>query len=105
MYTGRNTKEGYAIDFYDMDWNYCNISYYLHGGCVRHCSPIVKPDGFEEMKRISKKLSKNFSFIRVDLYNVDGKIYFGELTFFPTAGYFRLLPKSIDEELARLIKY
>lgn len=52
------------------------------------CNPsgIKKPASYERMLEIAKKLSEEFPFVRVDLYEVNGKIYFGELTFTPAAG-------------------
>lgn len=50
-------------------------------------NPINCPDNFEQMIEIVKNLSKSFNFVRVDLYNKDGHIYFGELTFSPGSGY------------------
>lgn len=44
---------------------------------------LLKPDSFDKMIEISKNLSKDFSFVRVDLYDVDGQVVFGELTFTP----------------------
>ncbi|RKF44746.1 glycosyltransferase [Bacillus wiedmannii] len=44
---------------------------------------IEKPKNYDLMVRIAAKLSKGFPFVRVDLYNLDGKIYFGEMTFHP----------------------
>ena len=46
------------------------------------------------MIEICRKLSKSFPFVRVDLYNLDGKIYFGEMTFYPASGFGRY---TIDE--------
>ncbi len=46
---------------------------------------------------IATNLSKDFSFVRVDLYNIDGRIYFGELTFTPAAGIQFFDPDSYDE--------
>ena len=53
----------------------------------------------DEMIGLSEKLAKNFSFLRVDFYNVNGKIYFGELTFYPTSGF----GKFTDENGDRLL--
>ncbi len=44
---------------------------------------ILKPKNYEKMIKISEKIAKIFEFCRVDLYNIYGKIYFGEITFFP----------------------
>nr|WP_246814564.1 ATP-grasp fold amidoligase family protein [Ferrimonas balearica] len=48
--------------------------------------PFKKPKNFELMVELAKKLAEDFDFCRVDLYNVDGEIYFGELTFAPAGG-------------------
>lgn len=60
---------------------------------------IEKPAEFEEMKRIAEVLSKDHLFLRVDLYDVDGKLYFGELTFFPASGVGVIAPKEWDLKL------
>ena len=52
---------------------------------------------FEKMKEIAADLSKPFQFVRVDLYQVNGKIYFGELTFFPAGGAPDFVPDEYDE--------
>lgn len=62
-----------------------------------------RPDNFDEMLGIAKKLAKDFKFIRVDLYNVGGKIYFSELTFYPCAGYMPFDPPQYDEILGEMI--
>jgi len=48
---------------------------------------ITKPSNFETMIEIARKLSEGIPFVRVDLYNVEGKIRFGEMTFTPTSGF------------------
>lgn len=63
-----------------------------------------KPAGFEEMLELSKKLSKDIPFLRVDFYDVNGKVYFGEMTFFPGAGVTKLDPPKYDEILGSWIK-
>lgn len=64
--------------------------------------PLEKPVNYEEMVRIVEKLSADFPHVRVDLYNVDGKIYFGELTFYDGSGYMKFNPDSFDRELGDL---
>lgn len=56
------------------------------------------------MIELARILSKDFPFVRVDLYNVDGKIYFGELTFYPASGYGFFNPDSFDFELGKQFK-
>lgn len=59
---------------------------------------LLKPKNFDRMVEISKVLSKEFPFVRVDLYNVEGEIRFGELTFYPWSGYVPFSPDSFDFE-------
>lgn len=62
---------------------------------------LPRPLNFDKMKKIAEMLSKDFPHVRVDLYNVAGKIYFGELTFYDGSGYMTFNPDSFDEELGR----
>lgn len=57
---------------------------------------IPKPKGFEIMVEIAKKLSEDFPHVRVDFYNVDGRIIFGELTFYNASGYTAFEPDEFD---------
>lgn len=63
------------------------------------------PDNIKEMVSIAEKLSEGFPFVRVDLYNVDGKIFFGEMTFYPASGYFVYHPKEENKVLGSFFKY
>lgn len=65
---------------------------------------IEKPKNFETMILLSKKLSRNIPFVRVDFYNLDGKIYFGELTFFPTNGMGRFYPLIWNNKIGNLLE-
>lgn len=86
-------KPGYiSVDFdrfgdhtrsiYDSNWKLTPFFW----GCQINSNPFPIPDSFEEMKFFAQDISKEFPFIRVDLYQVDRKIVFGELTFTPSAG-------------------
>lgn len=65
------------FDFFDMNFNHLNIQQ----GHPNASKRIDCPKGFEEMKRLAKILSKDICQVRVDFYDIDGKIYFGEMTF------------------------
>ncbi|MCB0464028.1 MAG: glycosyltransferase [Flavobacteriaceae bacterium] len=65
---------------------------------------LPKPDNFDELIDIAKRLSSEFIFVRVDLYSISGKPYFGELTFFPWAALKRLSVERLNKELGDLIK-
>lgn len=64
----------------------------------------VMPDNLTDMIKVAEELSKGFKFLRVDLYNVKDKIYFGELTFYPAAGMGAFVPEEWDEKLGNWIK-
>ncbi|MFO0698454.1 MAG: ATP-grasp fold amidoligase family protein [Nitrospira sp.] len=83
--------------FFDRAWTLLDLSN-KEGRSQR---PITKPTNLEEMIAIASKLSVGFGFVRVDLYNVKGRVYFGELTFTPTAGHMKLQPDSWDAALGK----
>ena len=62
----------------------------------------IIPENFDNMISIAEKLSNGFKFLRVDLYNVNGKIYFGELTFYPASG---MIPWTNEEADHRIGSY
>lgn len=59
------------------------------------------PSNIQEMILVAEKLSEDFPFARVDLYNVDGQIIFGEITFYPASGYVQYAPDSFDYDLGK----
>ena len=83
---------GHKRNFYDVNWNNLHIT----SDCPASDRDIPRPEGFEQMLEIASILSKDFPYVRVDLYNVSGKIYFGELTFYPWSGYVQFSPDSAD---------
>ena len=79
-------------NFYDIEWNDLNVT----SDCPMYDKKMQKPKNYEDMLNIASKLSKPFPFVRVDLYNDNGKIYFGELTFYPWSGYVQFDPDEFD---------
>ena len=74
----------HQANYYDPD---CNLLMYGETICpFNPDAEIHIPDNIREMILLAEKLSEGFPFVRVDLYNVDGRIYFGEFTFFPAGG-------------------
>lgn len=59
------------------------------------------PDNIGEMVNIAEKLSEDFPFARIDLYNIKGSIVFGEITFYPWGGYVSFIPDSFDYDLGK----
>ena len=87
-----NREKSLKLDYYDTDWNYLNYAKKEFRSNEEH----KKPKNLKQMIEIASKLSEEFEFVRVDLYNIDGKIYFGELTFSPACG---LVHYNTDESL------
>ena len=91
--------ENFYENFYDMDFNPVDIN---HG--FRRAKPeFEKPSGFDEMKTLASKLSEGIPFVRVDFFQVDGKVYFGEFTFYDWAGLQPFKSHQQDLELGSLI--
>lgn len=79
--------------FFDKDWNLCR--YNKRGKEAPADFTLPKPEGIDEMFRLASEMSKGFPFVRMDFFDVNGKIYFGEYTFFPASGYdYNRLPES-----------
>lgn len=97
----RSTEE--TIDFYDMNWEHMPFRG-LNPRCGFASSLAPRPVNFDRMKEIAKLLSKEFPFVRVDLYSVGDSIYFGELTFYPASGYGHFTPDEWDEKLGAIMK-
>lgn len=83
-----------TLDLFDVNWHTQNQYLQSSGLEIVGMGKIAKPQYLNNMLKISRTLSADFSFVRVDLYEVQGKIYFGELTFSPACG---VLPYFTDE--------
>ncbi|WP_238455522.1 ATP-grasp fold amidoligase family protein [Desulfolucanica intricata] len=89
----RFSPGGLNIDIYDTKWNKMPFGRRHHPNSG---SVIPKPRNFDKMVEFAEKLSKDIPFIRVDFYESNGRLYFGELTFFPGAGLEEFTPDSYD---------
>lgn len=78
-----NREHNQTIDYFDLKWNNLNIRSKMYQNSMK---AISRPSNLEEMVKVAELLSAKFSFVRVDLYSVRNKIYFGELTFTPANG-------------------
>ncbi len=88
------------VDYYDLKWK----SMPIHSKSPRSLKEISKPSHLEEMIKISQKLSANFPFVRVDLYQVNNQVYFGELTFYPSAGMVGFKPMSWNKKIGGILE-
>lgn len=95
---------GHKRNFYDTQWNNLHIT----SDCPACDRDIPKPQELDQMLAVAARLSADFPYVRVDLYDVDGKVYFGELTFYPWSGYVQYSPDEYDFEFGEpfpLTKY
>lgn len=98
----KERSAGGTIDFFDMDWNHMEFTGLQK--MPHSTDSIPKPRKLKEMIEIAKQLSGRFPFVRVDLYYVKEKVYFGELTFFPRSGFAEFDPSHWNEKMGQLIK-
>lgn len=101
LFIGTERQTGdVKFDFFDADFNHLDIvQVHPMSGRV-----IPKPENFEEMKTIAAKLSKGIPHVRIDLYNVNGKVYFGEMTFYHHGGMQPFHPSHWDKDFGDWIK-
>lgn len=88
-------------NFYDMDFQLLNISH----GFPKYNGTIDKPVAFEQMKEIARKLSHGILHVRVDLYQIKGKVKFSELTFYDWGGFCPISPIEWDYKIGKWIKF
>lgn len=87
-------------NFYDINWNIIDVT----SDHPNYDERVLKPKKLKKMIEIAEILSKDFPQVRVDLYNLNGKIYFGELTFYMLSGYVTFKPDSFDYKLGKKFK-
>ena len=92
-----------TLDLFDMDWKQIPEIVSSGAECPGN-GKVSKPENLDEMVRIARILSKDFKFVRVDLYELEGKVYFGELTFSPAHCVFPYLSDRFDLEMGKLLQ-
>lgn len=85
------------FDFFDTEFNHLPFKQ----GHPLATKKIVKPKGFDEMLRFAALLSKDMPHVRIDLYDINGKIYFGEYTFFHFSGNVPFEPEEWDYKVGQ----
>jgi len=88
------------VDHYDLEWKHLDFTYDTF--CQLNIRPPL-PAAYTKMLAIAKELSTGFPFVRIDLYDCAGRITFGEMTFFPSSGFWALIPpeNNYDEILGQ----
>lgn len=87
-----------TLDLFDMEWKHIP-EIIGSGNEIAGDGLIQKPETFDRMKEIARVLSRGFEFVRVDLYEIDGNILFGEMTFSPACCVFPYFSKEFDIEM------
>lgn len=96
----RRGKDGLKVDFYDLQWNKMPFQRHYPNSKI----DIPKPKNYALMIDLAEKLSKEIPFLRVDFYEFNDKVYFGELTFFPGSGFEEFTPSEYDEILGNMLE-
>lgn len=88
--------------FYNLNWELQPFSanLYSYSGIADN---LTRPKNLNEMVEAAKKLSEGLKFVRVDLYSAQGKIFFGEMTFFPGNGFIKFNPYTYDRKIGDLL--
>lgn len=97
--TDRFSEKGLHVTFFDRNWKV--MPFERHYPYLKEGVP--KPFNYDKMLYLAEILSKNIPFVRVDFYEINKKLYFGELTFFPGSGYEEFTPEEWDLKLGKLI--
>lgn len=95
-----NRFEQLKKTFFDKDWNVINV----YEGKHEIDKTIQKPINFEKMKLLAQKLAQNMKFVRIDFYEVDKKLFFGEITLYPNSGYEKFSPEKYNNLLGKWIE-
>lgn len=92
----RFSELGLTEDFFDQDWNHLDVQRVQHPNSSER---MERPEELDEMLELARILSKDIPFLRSDFYIIGGKVFFGELTFFPASGFEKFVPESFDKEM------
>ena len=92
-------KDQVKFDFFDMRFKHLSIRQKYPNSLIT----IKKPDRFDEMITVCKKLAEGIPHVRVDLYEMNGKVYFGELTLYHFGGFVPFQPEEWDKRLGEYI--
>lgn len=89
-----------TVDYFDDKFNHLNIVTTLH-----QCAdiPPKKPSSFDEMIKLAEILSKGIPHVRIDFYDVKGRVYFGEVTFYHEAGFEPYIPDEYNYKFGNYI--
>ncbi len=88
--------------FFDKDWNFLRLN--IRGIEAPDNFTIPKPKTMDKMFEIASKLSQGMKYVRIDLYEIRNRVYFGEYTFFPDSGLDKNILKETDIKFGKSLK-
>lgn len=100
VWVDTNRSTDHKRNFYDVEWNPLDVE----SDCPVSRDAIPRPDGFGKMLEIARRLSKDFPFVRVDFYDVNNRVYIGEMTFYPWSGCVNFKPDDFDFKLGEMFQ-
>lgn len=90
----------HTLDFFDTSWARVSMTQ----GVPNSIAPSERPRNLDTMISFAEILAQNTKYSRIDFYYCDGRIYFGEITLYPTSGFTKISPSEYDLVLGELIK-
>ncbi|GAB2323934.1 ATP-grasp fold amidoligase family protein [Alkalibacterium sp. m-11] len=100
MFVASERGKEAKFDFFDLDFNQLPV---MQQG-ENSDQQIKKPNKFDEMIELARTLSEGIPHVRVDLYNINSEIYFGELTFYHNGGYGPFIPEAFDYKFGEYLQ-
>lgn len=100
LFVATDRQSNVCFDFFDLDFNHLPFTQ----GHPNSTKSINKPENFDQMIDLARRLSAEFPHVRVDLYNINGAIYFGELTFFHFSGNVPFVPEEWDFRVGDMLR-
>lgn len=100
LFVAKDRPLATKFNYYDM--NFKKLPFKQH--YENFIEDVEKPKGFETMVELSRKLSRNIPHLRVDFYDINGKVYFGELTFYNFSGFEKFEPEEWDKKLGDMLE-
>ena len=98
--TERYSEDGLKVTFFDREWNVMPFERHY----PKSSKEILRPQNYDKMIELSETLAKNIPFVRIDFYEINNQIYFGELTFYPGSGFEEFEPFEWDKKMGDMIK-
>lgn len=91
------------VDYFDLNWKHLDYEQKNYPNSDKP-EQLLAPKNLKQMKELAAKLSEGFAFVSVDLYEANGRVYFGGMNFIPKAGNFSYKSKGTNEQLGKLLE-